>query len=423
MRFSEMLSATFTNGLAIFFYLLFHSIYDIRVKGLSNYKPSPSTIITINHKRDLDVPIVGSILQIQKLFFNNKLRLYYIARDDLFHPGFLTSHFPIFGITGRLIHKINLTPIMRALRAYPMGHITRNRIGYLVREMAQIDDKLQLNNVFKPSGLVTLSNLLGGKELSELAGVSVSNFLDYRYSVLFQKTTDVNILRDEWLKPIRRKTLDQIKKQLTLFTNILNKGDICLLAPEGGLSTDGRFWPVRSGLYRLVSNTIRDVKILPINTTYDFMTQGRMQIYINIGKEMTGLKQWDKTKLEKQVQMNLTSLTTVTMGQIGSSAIIGLLGEKHRSFKESELFNIISTKMKEINARGIHVDKRLLFKKSLNWRYRDFLKFCIKRKIIIPEPNESSFQISTKVENNPNGRFNENPVGYSANELRSIFQF
>ncbi len=423
MRFSEVLGATFTNWLAICFYLLFHSIYDIRVKGLSNYRPTASTIITINHKRDLDVPIVGSILQLRKLFFNNKLRLHYVARDDLFHPGFLTSHFPIFGITGRLVHKINLTPIMRALQAYPMSHITGNRIGYIMREIAQIDDQLQLKDVVKPSGLGTLSSFLNHENNSDLASVKVSDFLGYRYRALFQKTTGLNILQDEWLKPIREKTLDQIKKQLTLFANILNKGGICLLAPEGELSTDGRFWPVRSGLYRLISITNRDVKILPINTTYDFMTQGRMQVYINIGKEMTSLKQWDKTNLERQVQMNLTSLTTVTMGQIGSSAIICLLEEKRRSFGESELLGIISKKVKEINSSGICIDKRLSLKKTLNWRYRDFLKYCIKRNILIPEPNGNSYLISSKVKNKEGDRFNENPVVYSANELRGIVEF
>ncbi|UCG54884.1 MAG: 1-acyl-sn-glycerol-3-phosphate acyltransferase [Dehalococcoidia bacterium] len=423
MRFSEVLGATFSNWLGICFYLLFHSIYDIRVKGLSNYKPCPSTIITINHKRDLDIPIVGSLLQLQKFFFNNKLRLYYVARDDLFHPGFLTSHFPIFGITSRLVHKINLSLIMRALRAYPMSHITRNRIGYLMREMAQIDGKLQLKNVVTPSGLEILSNLLGSINDSDLATITVSDFLGYRYSNMLHKTTDVNILQDEWLKPIRSKTLGEIKKQLTVFANILNNGGICMLAPEGDLSTDGRFWPVRSGLYRLISMTKGDIRVLPINTTYDFMTRDRMKVYINIGKEMTGLKQLDKNKLERQVQMNISSLATITMGQIGSGAILGLLEKGCRSFKESELLDIILSKVKEINSRGFFIDKRLFSIKSLKRRYSDFLEYCTKRNIIIPEQNVNSYLISSNVENNKGDRFCENPVLYSANELHSIIKF
>ena len=84
-----------------------------------------------------------------------------------------------------------------------------------------------------------------------------------------------------------------------------------MLAPEGQLSRDDRFWPVKSGLFRLISMTTSDVRILPVNSTYDFITVGRMRIYITIGTEMTGLKQWRKVELERRVQKSIVTLGPV----------------------------------------------------------------------------------------------------------------
>lgn len=94
----------FANGLASFFYVLFRVLYDIRVSGLENYSASASTLITINHKRDTDIPIIAPILHLRKTLFKPKLRPWFVASDDLFDPGFLSAHFPMPWPLGKLAH-------------------------------------------------------------------------------------------------------------------------------------------------------------------------------------------------------------------------------------------------------------------------------------------------------------------------------
>jgi 1-acyl-sn-glycerol-3-phosphate acyltransferase len=128
-------SALFSNWLAITFFGLFNALYDIKVQGLRHYNASPATLITVNHKRDLDIPIVASTLHLRKTPLNEKLRMHFVAREDLFQSGFITAHYPVFGIAGHLIHRVNIRPFMKALRAHPINHIIHQRIGELIREL------------------------------------------------------------------------------------------------------------------------------------------------------------------------------------------------------------------------------------------------------------------------------------------------
>jgi len=422
-RINEIADAAFANVLAICLYLLFHSIYDIKLMGLSNYTASPSTIIAINHKRDLDALIVAPTLHLRKTAFNDKLRMHFIARDDLFYPGYLTAHFPVFGIMGGIIHRINLAPVMKALRAHPISHLVRNRIGFLMREIIQIKGNLCLKHVVNPSGLDMFANLLGMQNSNSLGDITVSDFLGYPFCKLHQQTTDTDILQNGLSQTIRNKTLMGINQQLGTFAQILDEGGTCMFAPEGQLSPDGRFGPVKSGLYRLISMTTGNIKVLPVNTTYDFMTQGRMRVYVTIGPEIADLREWNKTELEQQIQKNIVNLGPVTLGQLGSEAILGMLNDGYTTFQEQELVDILSTRIEKLNSVGVRLDKRMVNEKSMRARVRDFLNYCVSKNIISPSEDGSSYLVRPIMENDTRGKFHQNPLRYSANELKSHLEF
>jgi hypothetical protein len=203
---------------------------------------------------------------------------------------------------------------------------------------------------------------------------------------------------------------------------ILDKGGICMFAPEGQLSPDGRFWPMRSGLYRLISMTTSDVRILPVNTTYDFMTKGRMRINVTIGPEIINPRRWKKSELERRVQKSLITLGPVTLGQLGSQFMLGILEDGCGMFKEQELFNNISKRLEVLRARGVRLEEGMLAERSLRKRIRDFLGYCLDRGIINCD-GSGTFCIARLVEeDSTDGKLRQNPVRYSANELRSLLE-
>lgn len=415
-------SALFSNWLAIFFYGLFHTLYDIRLEGLDNYTASPTTLITINHKRDLDIPIVASTLHLGKTPFSENRRMHFVARDDLFQPGFLTAHFPIFGIAGPLIHRINIRPVMVALRAHPISHLVRRRIGPLIRELGKANSMLPMKEVVKPSGLALITKMLGGRNGNNLGDVTVADFLGYSFSTLHQQPADIDIIRSDFSRNLRERTLKKVSEQLRDIVKILDAGGICMLAPEGHLSPDGRFWPVKSGLFRLVSMTTGDARVLPVNTTYDFMTQRRMRIYMTVGREFTTVKLWKKTELEQQVQKSIVTLGPVTLSHLGSEFLLALLDDGRERFEEDECFTATARRVEQLHARGIRLEERLLTEDLLKERTGDFLRYCV-RKGIVDNKGDGNFTVNTKsMKARTFNKFHENPARYSANELRSLLE-
>jgi len=412
----------FANWLASVFYLLFPILYDIRVNGLHNYTASPSTLVTINHKRDLDIIIAAPILHLRKTLFKDKLRLNFIARDDLFDPSFLSAHFLIPGPIGRIIHKVNIATIMHALRAYPISHLVQKRIGPLLRDVDRVEGDLKLREIIKQDELKEFTKPLNKPYNSDLSELSVSDFLGYEYRELHQRFSDVGILHEDLSRKVKKYLLNKIKKQLQVFARILDDGGSCLLAPEGHLSPDGRFWPVKSGLNRLLSMTESEVRILPVNTTYDFMTRGRMRIFVSIGKEILRPKKLRKVELERLVQRSIISLGPVTMGQLGSEYLLWSLKAHREVINKDELASELKSKVRELSSSGLRLDNRLIAKSSFDRRLHDFIGYC-RSKHILEESTPGIFIIKRdKILSGTGFRHWENSVQYSSNELKSLLE-
>ncbi len=417
---NEIAGTLFANWLASIFYLLFPLLYDIKVTGIHNYTASPSTLITINHRRDLDIIVAAPILHLYKTLFRNNLRPYFIARDDLFDPGFLSAHFLIPWPLGKIIHRVNIAGIMRALRARPISHLVRKRIAPLLREVILAVGDLKLKDVIRQDQLQEIARLLDGKHRAGLEELSVSDFLGYDYCALHQCFSDVGILNEGLSRKVRKHSLEAIGTQLRVFAHILEEGNICLLAPEGQLSPDGRFWPVKSGLHRLLSMTKNDVRILPINTTYDFMTRGRMRIYVSIGEEILRPKELKKVELEKLVQRRIVGLGPITMGQLGSEYLLQRLEVGYHFISHDQLEKELSTKAWRFIGAGLRLDDRLMKKESFNKRLNDFISYC-RTKHILEQTAPNIYTIDRdKVLNTTGLRHWENPVQYSSNEIKSL---
>lgn len=413
----------FSSWLAITFYVLFYTLYDIRLEGINNFTASEATLITINHKRDLDVPIMASTLHVRKTLFSNKHRMHFIAREDILQSGFLTAHFPIFGFAGPVIHRINLKPIMIILRAHPISHLIRQRIGPLIRELQLRSPTVFIEEVFTRKGLSTLKTLLDGQHTDDIEHTTVNGFLGYKFRRLRQQPIDIRSFKTEYARSLRKLTLKKVREQIRDIVQILDDGNICMLAPEGQISTDGRFWPVKSGLFRLVSMTTGNIKILPVNTTYDFMTDGRRSIYVSIGNELTDIKGLKKVELEELVQERIVTLGIVTISQLGSEFLLNMLSSNYARFNEQEFVEAISRRVEEIKLLNINLDKRLYSIDSIKKRISSFLRYCVNKGILEKESN-GRFVINMRQTNSLiSNDFNEYPVQHSDNELKSLLEF
>lgn len=413
-------STVFANGFASLFYAVLSLLYDIRLVGLENYHAHPATLIAINHRRDLDILIIGSFLHLRKTLFQDRLRMHFAARNDLFDSGFLTAHYRLPGLMGELAHKVNITPIMRLLRARPISHLINKRTGPLMRDVMEVVGNLKMEQIVKQVYLDEFARLLKAPSNLDLGSITIADFLGFDYSSLHQEHTDMGILQTGLSSRVRSHAMKMVERQLETLANVLDEGGICLIAPEGHLSYDGKFSPMKSGLHRLLSMTHADARVLPVSTTYDFMTTGRMRIYVTIGKEMVGLKEMNKYDLNDRVKRAIVCISPVTMGQLGSDFILRKVQAGLSLIYLDEVVKMISSKAKSLKASGFRLEDRLLDERSFQIRLHDFISYCLK-KHILKKAGSGTFQIiKGNILNSGGCRHWENPVRYSSNEMESL---
>ena len=129
------------------------------------------------------------------------------------------------------------------------------------------------------------------------------------------------------MKNLRPLLLNRVNSQINSFSRILDKGGILYFTPDDQHSADGRFGPMRSGIYRLVRMAQTEVRILPIDISCDSMTVGRKRINVTIGPEITNLKGLTKNEFERLVQISITKLGVVSTGQLGSRFLLQMAEE------------------------------------------------------------------------------------------------
>lgn len=301
-----------------------------------------------------------------------------------------------------------------------MCDLMHKRISPLLRDVIRVEGDLRLGEAVKQSHLEGFAELLGISHSTDLSELSVSDFLSYNYRTLHQCRTDVGILQEGLSCKVRTYSLNTVEQQFRVFVRILDEGGICLLAPEGDLSPDGQFWPVKSGLHRLLSMTKADVKILPVNITYDFMSRGRMRVYVTIGEEMEGLKELSKVELERLVWRSIVSLGPVTLGQLGSQYLHQRLDAGYEVVRKNEIASELFSQVQALKNSRFRLDDRLIVEHSFHKRLHDFIGYCLAKRILRKVTSSSFIVDRDRVINTADCNHWENPVQYSNNELQSL---
>ena len=407
----------FTGLLAVFFYAGTRVIFHIRVQGLHNFSVSPSTIIAISHKRDLDEIIIPSTLHFSKTLLRPRFRMWFAARDDAFSKGFLPSHFQLPHFLARPIYAINLSVIMAAFRAQPIGRLTHNKVGRILRDVYRCEGNIALKDILKTKWLTKLASLLPPSLKSNLNNTRLKDFLSYGYRDLHIQEGNSSMLKSDVLERIRPFLLDKIASQLNCFSNILNEGGILFFTPEDEHTPDGRFGPMRSGLHRLIRMVQTDVRILPVSITYDFMTVGRMGIHVTIGPEVTNLKRLTKNEFKRLVQIAITRLGVVNMGQLGSCCLLRVAQDNPEVITRELLVREVLSQAQKLRSLGLNVDDVLTNHRALGKRLDKFIKYCLKKHWLTDGRGGKLILNKEAVLDSSQNGYSDHPIRYSYNEL------
>lgn len=250
------------------FDLAISRVYDIEAQYPADYNLAPGTLVVSNHRRDIDAPILASVLCRRKgLRFDQPLP-FFASREDLFRQDFLSEYLHAWPRPlQRLLGRIPLGWFFNAMRVKPIRRVREFSLSEAFSELPNQQEKAQLLNARGRHEWAT------GERNNPGRPGKPPNRRAWGLRRLHGRAR-------QRLQPDFRAT---ITTQLEYFAELLDAGRLVYLAPEGANSRDGRFNRLRAGTWELVQRAAQAPPIQPLALSYDALRAGRLRTVVRVG--------------------------------------------------------------------------------------------------------------------------------------------
>jgi hypothetical protein len=444
--------------------------------------PAPATLVIGAHKRDSDPILLAAFCHWPRGWLApDARRMAFAGRSDMLEPGFLAT---VVGYKGwprwiqYLLDHTSFAPIAHLMRGYPILRIPEYTLRQYLRRVLKEEGDLPLGQVLsertlalflqgQQSGAGRTAGFLtgrsraghlyrrlpagrGGEERSagedtdrsraghlyrrlpagrseekrateRQSALTVSKVLGWAYRPLTNRSIRAHMLAPGRYERLREAWRAQVAEEMETLAHVMNNGDPLWFAPEGAVSLDGRLLRLRSGLHTLLSHARPDVRCLPVNFTYDFMTsEHRMIACVGIGPTLEGLPGLEQTELAARVAPAIVRQTVVTMSQLGSARLMDHLAAQRLHFAPEEELPILDAQVRRLADLGAIIQRDLRTRRGLRRRLSAFLGYCQKHRLLFPDKNGGYVIAAEAITGTRSSTFWENPVRYSANELRAL---
>ena len=384
-------------------------LFDFQVDGQSNYTNTPGTLIVANHKTDFDIVLLAPTIFWSRYGRPPGGRIAFVAAERMFLPGYLSDyilHRPQW--LRRLVYPANLSAVLQAIRAYPIGYLRVRKLKAHLRAVRDMVGDVPVGTVLSRP----VEEVIPGAD----PDAPISHVLRFRYHEALDQEWEFSVLAPAIRRKLRTQHVQEIIAALTRFAAVLDAGDPLYLAPEGGLETDGKFDEAKAGLIRLVEMA-RDPIVLPVNITYDFMTTGKQRVFLTIGEELRGVKEWSRHRLEREIITTVSRLGTITFSQLAAVGLRSLVTRGELVHIGDLKQEILQTAL-ELADDGYRVDTHVLTPGGFTRRWRQFVAYCTHNQLLEFMGPWILYDREALFGTGDNGR--PSPWVYAANEFDTI---
>lgn len=265
----------------------------------------PGTLIASNHQRDIDGPLLGTVIVARRgLHFQHPLP-FYATREDLFETGILARLDVAWPRPLRaVLQHVSLGWFFPIGRAEPMRRLREftlhDALAALLATDHGADDCAQHLNA------------RGLRELGAHAGTTLRDAAARGDPTRLAAWWGLRRLRVAALEALAPGFRATVAMQLAGFTQRLDAGRCVYFAPEGAISTDGHFSRVRGGFRRLCRNARVPPWIQPMAIGYDSLAPGRMRVVVRIGAAFRADAAAPRSDFDSQLRHAVVSLVPIT---------------------------------------------------------------------------------------------------------------
>ena len=397
---------------------------SIKMHGLEYDTDAPRTFYAITHKRDFDAFVPLPRLMAHRGWRALTHDVHFAMRADGFQMGFLSRIVRRPAWFSRALRPLNVGPIIRAVGVHPLDSLHMRPMEIWIREALRVEGDSTVGDLLAPATVRTLADQLGISAES-LAARQISSLLAWRYFPLLQAVVGPEIFAPAARHRAELRALATAKQQLADCVNWLHAGGSLYTSPEGYLSPDGRLSAFRAGLTRMLRAAPPDTRVQPIAIVYDFMTTGRLRMWIDMAPAIEGGSTMTHHDLEQTLQAAWLSVARFTCTQLTSALLLARAEQCQRATQVDELEANILAWARELAAVGRQVDPSLLSEEGVHQRLTSYLTFAELRgivrhygdSIVLAPGRPAEIEVATG-----GVGYRTAPLRYAANEAREMME-
>lgn len=351
------------------FDLWISALYRRELLFPEGFRIKPGTVIASNHQRDVDGPMIGTVLVRRRgLRFAWPLP-YYATREDLFRPGILarlTVHWP--RPVSALLGHVSLAWFFPLGHAEPMRRVREYTLGEALRALCEAgcgNDDYRI-----------VLNARGRRELGIDRAVPLHALLMHADPKRLERWWGLRRLTLCALARIAPGFRATVDAQLAHFAGRLAEGHSVYFSPEGTLSRDGRLGRIREGFFRLCHSRAEPPWIQPAALSYDSLAPGRTRVVIRIGNPFRANVDANRCAFDAGLRRAIVALEPITPSHL----LARFLLHGPASFTPDELADWFTRGLAALRERNASLDPlwtrtdlSALARRRLHWLRRKHL--------------------------------------------------
>ena len=403
------------------FWVASRIFHKVEVHGVELDSVASRTYYGMLHKRDLDPIIIIPTVVFHRGWRGLAGDLHFALRSDGFSPGYLGRLVMRPRLLSRALRLLSIGPVLRWLGACPVQDLLRPAEEW-VREALQLGIESCVGDVFTSNFIEELA-IVTGESQEQIASYPLSQLLDWHYQYALQHYYGSEILVLSVRRSLGRRMIARIKDSFTELNSWISSGGSLFGSPEGQLSPDGKVSPINSSLHRILRHMPSDMRIAPISTMYDFMTVGRIRIFVDFAPTIENAPLMPLHELDTRLRLAWLRSARITSTQLASGFLLNAVRDGLSSVTLDDVVDNMYHQAVSLANAGRNVDEYLLARNQTRKRALNFLAYAERHELIRRigtytwelTLNETAIQVRPREVG-----YDQSPLVYAWNELQDI---
>ena len=403
------------------FWVASRIFHKVEVHGVEHDSVGPRTYYGIMHKRDLDPIIIIPTVLFHRRWAGLAGDLHFALRSDGFSPGYLGRLVMHPRLLSRALRLLSVGPALRWLGAHPVQDLLRPAEEW-IREALQLGIESSVGGIFTSNFIEKLA-IVTGESLEQITSYPLSQLLDWRYHHALQHYYSSEILVLSMRRPLERRMIARIKDSITELNAWVSSGGSLFGSPEGHLSPEGKVSSINSNLHRILRHIPSEMRIVPISIMYDFMTVGRLRIFVDFAPTIENAPLLPLNELDTRLRLAWLRSARITSTQLASGFLLDAVREGLSSVTLDDVVDNMYHQAVSLANAGRNVDQYLLAQNQTRKRALDFLAYA-ERHGLIRRIGTDKWELTlseTAIQVRPREvGYDQSPLVYARNELQDI---